>query len=63
MEIKIEKKIELTQSEITHILICHLQDKGILKNNIHISNINIREENGQIKCTIKDKWYIMFLVL
>ncbi len=55
MEITTEQTIELTQSEITHILICHLQNKGILKNNIHISNINIREENGQIKCTIKDK--------
>ena len=55
MEIKTEQTIELTQSEIIHILICHLQDKDILKNNTHISNINFREENGQIKCTIKDK--------
>ena len=55
MTITIEQTIELNQREIINILISHLQDKGVLKNNIHISNINIREENGQIKCTIKDK--------
>lgn len=54
MEIKTQQTIELSQSDITHILICHLQDKGILKNNIPTSNINIREENGQVKCTIYD---------
>lgn len=55
MEIKTEQIIELGQSEIINILICYLQDKDILKNNIHTSNINIREENGEVKCTIKDR--------
>jgi hypothetical protein len=44
--------IELDQREITNILVCHFQDKGVLKDNIHSSNIYIREESGQIKCTI-----------
>ena len=46
--------IELNQWEITSILINHLQKLGKLKNNIHVNNINIREENGQVKCTIID---------
>jgi hypothetical protein len=25
----------------------------VLKDNVHISNIHIREEGGQVKCTIK----------
>ena len=45
--------IELEQSEITQILVCHLQEIGKLKDNVHVSNIHIREEDGQIKCTIK----------
>ncbi len=46
--------IELDQREITNILVCHFQDKGVLKDNVHTSNIHIREEGGQIKCTIKE---------
>jgi len=51
---KITITIELEQSEITNILVCYLQSIGKIKNNVHTSNINIREENGQIKCTIKE---------
>jgi len=54
MKIKAEKIVELGQREIIDILVCHLQDKNILENNILVSNINIREENGEVKCTIKD---------
>ena len=45
--------IELEQKEITNILVCHLQKIGKIKRNVHVDNINIREVNGQIKCTIK----------
>lgn len=45
--------IELEQSEITQILVCHLQEIGKLENNVRTSDIYIREEGGQIKCTIK----------
>ncbi len=55
MEIKVEQKIELTEKDIRGFLICYLQDKNILKNNIHVSNIHLRQENGEIKCTIIDK--------
>lgn len=54
MKIKAEKIVELGQREIIDILVCYLQDKNILENNILVSNINIREENGEVKCTIKD---------
>ena len=46
--------IELTQREITNILVCYFQEQGILKDNIPTSNIHIREEDGEVKCTIKE---------
>lgn len=48
-----EKTITLEQNEITNILVCHLQSIGKIKKNVHINNIDIRDVNGKIKCTIK----------
>lgn len=54
MEIKTSQVIELTQSDIIHIIVSELQKRDILKNNVPTKNIYIREENGEIKCTIND---------
>ena len=45
--------IEFSQKEIMNILVCYLQDKGKICENVPNSDINIRLENGEIKCTIK----------
>jgi mannitol/fructose-specific phosphotransferase system IIA component (Ntr-type) len=45
--------IEFSQKEITNILVCYLQDKGKISENVFTEDINIRLENGEIKCTIK----------
>ena len=53
MEINETKIINLSQGEITQILICELQERGIIKKNVSTSDIYIREEDGEVKCTIK----------
>ena len=54
MKETVSKTIELDQREITNILVCRLQEMGKLKNNVHVNNIHIRVEDGQVKCTIKE---------
>ena len=46
------KVIELNEANIRQILIGHLQDKDFINDNVPNDDINIREVDGEIKCTI-----------
>lgn len=48
-----EKIITLNQNEINRAVVWYLQDLDKIDGNIHVDNIYIREEGGEIKCTVK----------
>lgn len=53
MKITNKVRVEFGHNEITNILVCYLQDKGIIDENVLNSNIELSVQDGKVKCIIQ----------